>query len=201
MDFSAIKDNLENLDYKVTCFETAKGAADYIKKEVAGKTVGIGGSMTAKEMGLNEILREDSHVYWHWFPQDGMSVDEVRDKAMNTEVYISSVNGIAQTGEIINIDGTCNRLASVFYGHKKVYLLVSVNKIEDDFEKAMHRARNVAAPLNAKRLSRNTPCAEKADKCYDCESPDRICKGVSILWQKPSSAEFEVILINENMGY
>ena len=70
-----------------------------------------------------------------------------------------------------------------------------------DCEAAVFRARNIAAPLNAKRLNRKTPCAVNADKCYDCKSTERICRNLSVLWDKPTGAEYEVILIEENLGY
>lgn len=116
-------------------------------------------------------------------------------------IYISSVNGIAESGEIINIDGNGNRVSSLFYGHKKVYLVVGENKIAEDYDSALFRARNIAAPLNAKRIGAKTPCALNADKCYDCKSPERICRGLSVLWGKPMTGEFEIILIHENLGY
>ena len=92
-------------------------------------------------------------------------------------------------------------MASIFYGHKKVYLVVGENKIAKDYESALYRARNIAAPLNAKRLGVKTPCAVKGDRCYDCKSPERICRGLSVLWGKPMTGEFEVLLIHENLGY
>jgi mRNA-degrading endonuclease HigB of HigAB toxin-antitoxin module len=140
-------------------------------------------------------------VYWHQHLSAEVSAAEIKEKAACADVYISSVNGIAESGEIINIDGNCNRVAAIFYGHKKVYLVAGSNKLAKDYESALYRARNVAAPKNAKRLGRKTPCAEKADRCYDCSSPERICRGLSVLWQAPSSGEYEVILIDENLGY
>ena len=117
------------------------------------------------------------------------------------DIYISSVNGIAETGEIINIDNTGNRVAAVSYGPEKIYLVIGKNKIAPDYESALYRARNVASPLNAKRLNRKTPCAAKGDRCYDCNSPERICRNLSVFWEKPTGAEYEVILIDENLGY
>jgi hypothetical protein len=111
------------------------------------------------------------------------------------------VNALSENGEIVNIDATGNRVASIFYGHDLVYLLIGENKIEPDYDSALYRARNVAAPLNAKRLGKKTPCAVKADKCYNCNSPDRICRALSVLWEKPMAAEIEVLLIHENLGY
>ena len=126
---------------------------------------------------------------------------ETRTAAVRADIYISSVNGIAETGEIINIDNTGNRVAAVSYGPKTVYLIVGKNKIAPDYESALFRARNVASPLNAQRLNRKTPCAVNGDRCYDCNSPERICRNLSVLWEKPIGAEYEVNLINEDLGY
>ena len=117
------------------------------------------------------------------------------------DIYISSVNGISENGEIVNIDNTGNRVAAISYGPKKVYLVVGKNKIAPTLEAAIYRARNIAGPLNAKRLKRKTPCALNADRCYDCNSPERICRNLSVLWDKPTGAEYEIILINEELGY
>lgn len=193
--------NLENKGYKVSCFETKEDASKYMKEQINGKTVAFGGSMTLKEMELYDSLSTHNDVIWHWIPTDGTPPADICKEAVGTEIYISSVNGIAETGEIINIDGTANRVASIFYGHKKVFLVAGKNKLASDYEKALYRARNTAAPLNAKRLNRKTPCAEKGDKCYDCNSPERICCGLSVLWKKPGGCEYEIILINEELGY
>ena len=107
---------------------------------------------------------------------------------------------MAETGEILNIDGTGNRVASTLYGHNKVYFIIGINKIAPDFESALWRARNIAAPKNAQRLNRNTPCAVKGDRCYDCKSPDRICRGLTVLWGPMMGMETEIVLIDEPLG-
>ncbi|MBE6038394.1 MAG: lactate utilization protein [Anaerofustis stercorihominis] len=201
MDFSAIGNNLGKHGYKISIFDTAIDAADYITDTVKGKTVAFGGSITLQDMKLYEKLSENNDVVWHWQPKENQTADDARKEARNAQVYFSSVNAIACTGEIVNIDGSCNRIAEIFYGHEKVYLVVGKNKITEDLSSAIHRARNVASPLNAQRLNRNTPCAVKADKCYDCDSDERICRGMSVILDKPSSCEYEIIFINENMGY
>ena len=201
MDFTAVKENLQKLGYTVSCFETKEEAAAYLKGQIQGKTVGIGGSATVQEMGLYDLLAEQNEVHWHARPQNGNTPDETRMLASKTEIYISSVNGLAETGEIVNIDGTCNRVSEIFYGHEKVYLVVGENKLATDYDKALYRARNVAAPLNAKRLNRKTPCAVNADRCYNCNSPERICRGLSVLWTKPGGSQYEVVLVQESLGY
>lgn len=200
MDFSIVEKNLKDKGYEVAIFETAAKAAQYLNTKIDHQTVGFGGSMTVKEMGLYEMLQSHNTVIWHWMPE-GKTDKETRLAANNAAVYISSVNGLAETGEIINIDGNCNRVASTFYGHEKVYLVIGRNKLAKDYDSALYRARNIASPLNAKRLGVKTPCAAKGDKCYDCDSPERICRGLSVLWCKPMSCEYEVILIDEELGY
>lgn len=201
MNFLTVEKNLRDRGYIVTTFETASEAVEYLNKEIDNQTVGFGGSMTLEKMGLYERLDSHNQVFWHHRIPEGKTSTEVRLAANGARVYISSVNGLAETGEIINIDCNCNRVASIFYGHEKVYLIIGQNKLEKDYESALYRARNIASPLNAKRLGVKTPCAVKGDKCYDCKSPERICRGLSVLWEAPMTGEFEVILIQEELGY
>lgn len=200
-EMDKIKTNLEKKGYKVSVFDTAQQAADYMSGVVTGTTVGIGGCMSAVEMGLYEKLSAENTVYWHWKATAEMPSSKMIEMARKADVYICSVNGISEKGEIINIDGNGNRIAETMYGHRKVYLIVGENKIAPDFEKALWRARNIAAPLNAKRLGTATPCALKGDKCYDCRSPARICRGVSIFWEKPNGCDYEIVLVKEKLGY
>ena len=201
MDLQAVKANLEAKGYRVSCFDSAKAAAAYLNGQIDGVTVGFGGSVTVQELGLYEMLGEHNTVVWHWRVPEGRTADELRREAASAEVYVSSVNGLAETGEIVNIDGSGNRVASTIYGHKKVWFIVGENKLAPDLEGALHRARNVAAPKNAQRLGVKTPCAERGDKCYDCHSPARICRALSVLWEAPRGSEYEVVLIGEDLGY
>lgn len=201
MNFESIKKNLEEKGYKVSCFESSAGALDYIDAQIDGKTVGFGGSVTLRDMGLYERLAKHNQVSWHWRVPEGRTSRELCLEANAAEIYLSSVNGISESGEIVNIDGNCNRVASIFYGHEKVYFVIGKNKIASNCDEALMRARNIAAPLNAKRLGIKTPCAERGDRCYDCKCPERICRGLSVLWSKPMTGEFEVILIDEELGY
>ncbi len=201
MNFTTISENLKKRGFQVSCFETAAEAAAYLDSQINCKTVGFGGSVTLDQLGLYEKLALHNDVRWHWRIPEGKTVADLRREAGETEIYLSSVNGIAETGEIINIDATCNRVAHILYGHEKVYLVAGVNKIAPDYESALHRARNIAAPLNAQRLGKKTPCAINADRCYDCSSPDRICRSLSVLWDAPLGGAFEVVLVGEELGY
>lgn len=194
-DFETLRNNLEANGFEVSCFDTAAEACDYLDKKLDGKTVGHGGSVTLQEMGLLDRLANHAALYRH---QPG----NIPVETLTAQAYLCSVNGLAETGEIINIDGTCNRVASTMFGHEELYLVVGVNKIAPDYDSALWRARNIAAPLNAKRLGRKTPCAVKGDKCYNCNSPERICRGLTVLWKKPFGIQkAEVVLINQELGY
>ena len=198
-DFSRVKQNLEARGFRVSVFATAAEAADYLDSAIDNTSVGFGGSVTLEQMGLYERLERHDRVNWHWRPTvDGA---DARQAAMTAEHYITSVNGLAETGELINIDGTGNRVASTLYGHKKVWFVVGRNKLAPTYEEALCRARNIAAPKNAQRLKRKTPCAVKADHCYDCKSPERICRGLVVLWEAIGSMEMEVVLVDEALGY
>lgn len=201
VDFKNIKATLESRGYDVSCFDTAAEAADYLDESIDDKTVGFGGSVTLEQMGLYDRLALHNEVFYHNRLPGGKMTDEVRKEANAAQIYLSSVNGLAETGEIINIDGSCNRVASILFGHEKVYLLVGENKIAKDYDAALWRARNIAAPKNAQRMKAKTPCAKKGDKCYDCSSPSRICRALSVLWEPPFRSDFEVILIHEELGF
>lgn len=200
-DFTKVRNTLEKKGYSVREFSNKELAAMYLNEQIDGKTVGLGGSVTLHQMNLFAILSEHNIVYCHDEKPSDMSVMETRTAASRAEIYISSVNAISENGEIVNIDNTGNRIAAISYGPAKVYLVVGANKVTSNLEDAIYRARNVAAPLNAQRLKRKTPCAVKGDKCYDCKSPERICRNLSVLWDKPTGAEYDIILIHEELGY
>lgn len=120
---------------------------------------------------------------------------------MSTDVYLTSANAVAEDGSIINLDGTGNRISSTLYGHKKVIFVVGRNKLVSTAEEAVWRTRNIASPKNAQRLSRKTPCAACAERCYDCTSTERICSGLAVHLKKMGGCEMEVVLIDQPLGY
>lgn len=203
MDFTKVKARLEELGYEVCVFATKEEAADFIDGRIDGKTVGLGGSATLEEMGLYERLSAHNTVHWHWRIPEGVTDKEMRMRERDSQVYLTSMNGLAETGEIINIDGNGNRVADSQYGHEHVYLVAGINKLAPDYDAALWRARNIAAPMNAHRLGCKTPCAVKGDHCYDCKSPGRICRALSVFWEKPSAsgAPYTVVLVEEKLGF
>ncbi len=173
-------------------FQTAKEAVDYLKGVCRGKQAGFGGSMTLEGLGLYDALREGGEVQWHW-----------RGDAPSTapEVFLTSANALALTGEVVNIDGNCNRAAASMYGSEAVYFVCGVNKLAPNLTSAVSRARNIAAPRNAQRLGKHTPCAADG-KCHDCRSPERICRALAVLLAPSNGVKHpEIVLVGEELGY
>ena len=201
MDISRVLENFRNNGFEASYFETKEEASAYLNEKIDGTTVGFGGSMTLNEMGLIGSLETHNEVISHWSVPEGMTVSQVLDKAMRTDVYLTSANGASEKGELVNIDGTGNRVGATLFGHNKVYFVLGINKFEENLDKAIYRARNVSAPPNAKRLGKNTPCAVKGDRCYDCNSPERICRGLVVHYRKMSSCDIEVVIVGEKLGF
>ena len=199
MDLQTCKERLEANRFTVKVFETKAEAADYLDQSIDGKTVGMGGSMSLAELQAYEQLSKHNTVYSH---QSGGDPDEQRKQAATADVYLLSANAIdGEKGQILNIDGVGNRVSASLYGHEKVVFVAGKNKVSPDFATAYDRLRNVVAPKNAQRLHRKTPCAAKGDRCYDCKSPDRLCRSLLVLWGPMLGQEAQVVLIDEDLGY
>ena len=198
MDWDKVTSNLEARGFAVVLCDTAAQAADFLTGAIHGKTVGFGGSMTLDRLGLFQRLSADNQCFWHWKTPGPETVAA----AAASQVYLTSVNALAETGELINIDGGGNRISAAASAKEAVYYVVGRNKLAPDFDQALWRARNVASPLNARRLNRKTPCAQGEElKCYDCKSPGRICRGLVVLWEPMLGTDMEVLLIKEDLGY
>ena len=178
---------------------TGEEAVQHVLEQVQHTSVGIGGSQTVAALGLYDRLLENNEVHWHW--KDG-ATKEVFQAAEQAEVYLSSVNGIAETGELVNIDGRGNRVAALSYTpEKRIFLLAGRNKLCPDLTSAIERARQIAAPLNVPKMPGNRPC-NTTKKCWDCRSEARGCCIMQILMFKPLDAKkVELILIDEDLGY
>ena len=195
LDLKKTIKNLKLRGFSVSSFATGDEAAAYLIEQIYDTTVGIGGSKTADQLGLYEKLGKNNTVFWHWKSTE----PDTRMKANAAEIYISSANAIAETGEILNIDGMGNRLAGQIWGHKKVFIVSGTNKICPDFESALYRARNTAAVQNCKRFPNKPPC-QIDNKCHDCRSTDRICRALLVLWGPMMGMETEIVLIDEALG-
>ncbi|MDD3382511.1 MAG: lactate utilization protein [Bacilli bacterium] len=184
---------LNKRGFKAKYFLDKKSLSKYLTESLVSKKIGIGGSMSVKELNIVEELKERNTVLWHWLDD---SLDSVKD----AEVYLSGVNALSKTGEIVNIDRIGNRLSMMCYGPKKLILIVGKNKITKNLEEAIYRAKNIAAPLNAKRLNKKVTCVE-LESCVDCNSSERICSGLLILMRPMENMEVEVLIVDEKLGF
>ncbi len=196
-------EKLKAHDFEALCVNTKEEAISEVWKHIGPETrVGVGGSITMRELGIVEALKAKGNaVYDHWVP--GLSIDDslrIRRSQLTCDVFLGSVNAVSMNGELVNIDGAGNRVSSTVFGPKKVILVVGYQKIANDLEEALKRARDVAALINAKRLKADVPCV-KAGKCVDCNAPDRVCRVVVIYERRPSYTEMLVILVGEELGY
>lgn len=193
--------NLETRRIKAKYFETKEDAKNTILEEIkSDMTIGIGGSMSVKEMNLHEdLIKAGNIVYWHWLVKPGQMSD-VRKKAHISDIYLTSTNALTEDGELINIDGVGNRVASMFYGPKKVIVICGTNKICPDLISGIDRIKKQACVNNARRLNRKTPCAATSE-CSDCKSPDRMCNVTSIISGKPEEVDLNVYIVGEELGF
>ena len=190
--------NLEGRGFRVHRFASGVEAAEFLVQTLHGTSIGIGGSVTIDTLGVYDRLCGSNEVFWHWKNH----APETRERAGKAETYLCSANGVSENGEIVNIDGFGNRVAGTIYGPERVFLVVGRNKIAPDLTGAIDRARNIAAPLNARRLNRHTPCAVGEPRCHDCRSPEKICGVMTVFFMPPTSIkEFHAILVDETLGY
>jgi len=198
MNYETLNRNFENHGFITEYFEEKEQVVAYLKEHIKGATVGIGGSMTAKELNLDKALSDNNRVIWHWNEPGRNTLMAVRE----SDIYICSANGVSETGELVNIDGTGNRVSMVLFGPERLYVIIGRNKIVPTLEDALHRAKNVSAPRNARRLKLNTPCAVNSEaRCYNCNSPQRICKGTVILERPMNGMEVTLLFVNEDLGF
>lgn len=160
-------------------------------------TISMGGCTSAHEIGLVQALQEGNYQY---LDRSKMEPREGLLAAYDSDVFLSSANAMTSDGILVNIDGNSNRVSCIAQGPKKVIFIVGMNKVCDDLDSAMKRARNVAAPINAQRFEVKTPCKETG-KCFDCKSPDTICCQFLITRYSRHTGRIHVILVNDNLGF
>ncbi|HUV08444.1 MAG TPA: lactate utilization protein [Spirochaetia bacterium] len=183
-----------------------KEATDKILEIIPeGVLVGLGGSLTVREIGLPAALTErGNRVADHWEAVERKAPPEeiakIRKLHPNSDVFVCSTNALTEEGELVNIDGAGQRVAAMIYGPGKVIVVAGVNKIVRDLDEAIDRVRDYAAPINARRLNKKTPCAT-GGYCTDCDSPERICNITTIIHKKPQIADITVVIVEEELGY
>lgn len=203
---TALKEALEGNNFEVFIANNAVEAGHLVLEKILPKAgarrVSWGGSMTFIATGLYDALKgmpqlELLDVFNKGLaPEDTM---ELRRQALLTDLFITGTNAVTETGELINLDMTGNRVAAITFGPRHVVILVGRNKIVPDLEAAMVRIKEYAAPANAMRLDKKTPCV-KTSVCEECKSPDRICNTWTITQKSFPKGRIKVVLINENLG-
>ena len=163
-----------------------------------GSTVTMGGAMSVHEIGLVKALKEGNYNF--------IDRDEMKDKraamlaAYDADFFLMSTNAMTEDGILVNIDGNSNRVSALAQGPRKVIIIAGMNKVCDDVDGAMKRARNVAAPINAQRFGLDTPCS-RTGACMNCKSPDTICCQFLITRYSKHAGRIHVILVNDSLGF
>jgi len=195
-------ENLRRRSFAALAFGTGSEAADFFFAHLSPtESVGHGGSDTLRQLGVLDRLRSGDYHFLdrHRF---GHSYDEqltIRRANLSADVYVASSNAVSIDGALVNIDGDGNRVAALAFGPKRVVLFVGRNKLCDDLDGAVDRARNVAAVRLATQLRKETPCA-KTGVCHDCVAPDRICRQLSIIERCEPPGRITLLSINEDLG-
>lgn len=160
-------------------------------------TVAMGGCTSANEIGLIDALKNGKYKY---IDRALMEPRESLMAAYDADIFLASANAMTSDGVLVNIDGNSNRVSCIAQGPRKVVFIVGMNKVCDDLDSAMKRARTVAAPANAQRFNIDTPC-KKTGRCFDCKTPDTICCQFLITRYSKHPGRINVILVNENLGF
>ena len=196
-DLEKTRKNLENRGFRAHVFATGAEAADYLAQTLHNTCIGIGGSVTIDEIGVYDRLSADNDVIWRW----KKPTPDSRERGAAAETFLCSANGVSETGEIVNIDGNCNRIASQLYGGRNTVFVLGVNKIVKDVPAALERIRTVAAKKNCLRFGyTSNPCVTGGD-CRDCPRETNICHATSIISLPPRSKNVYVIIVDKELGY
>jgi hypothetical protein len=205
-----MKETLKNLlanNFEARFAENA-GAVKQIVLNLISKDaiVGIGDSATIRQVGIVDDLEKKGIVVLNPFsrelttdPAKTMVRDDISRRIFSCDLLASGTNAVTMDGKLVNIDAVGNRVASMIFGPRKVFIIAGKNKIVKDVDQALYRIKNIIAPFHARTKGFATPCAE-AGKCSDCNAPKRICSVTSIIEKRPWRTEISVILVDEDLG-
>ena len=186
---------LKNHNFESEVFETGRDAAMKVVSLTKSRTVGFGNSMTIKSLNLIELLKPEAKELYLHIP--GKAGEDERNASL-ADIYLTSANSVSMDGNIVNIDGTGNRVAATCFGPDKTIYLIGKNKIVENLPQALNRAKETAVKL-AKHYCRKTPCVITG-KCEECQSPECVCAITTIHRRKPNGLNVSVFLINEELG-
>lgn len=198
MNINELAEKMRKNEYEVIVCNTKDEARKIIIDMCKNKSVGIGDSHTIVDLNILDDLKSQNDKLY------AMQLDKSREnkiKSLTTDIFILSANAVSlETGEMVNIDSSCNRVAPSLYGPNEVLFVIGKNKIEEDLESAIKRVKNYVAPKNSKEHNYNTPCAYTG-VCSNCLSKDRICRTTVIYHKKPKQTPTTIILVNEDLGW
>ena len=202
-----LKEKLEANSFEVYFAVDGAEAKKIVQEEIVPKTgakrISWGGSKTATDMGLIQALKEDTNLeFLDPFEKEIPLYDslERRRQAFLVDLFITGTNALTETGLLVNLDRTGNRVAAITFGPKVVVILVGRNKIVSDLDEAFLRVKDYAAPLVAMRIKAKPPCV-KTSFCEDCNSPDRVCSAWGIVEKSYPKGRIKVVLINQSLGF
>ncbi len=163
-------------------------------------SVGIPGTVTVRTIGaLDALKNRGNDVRQHW---GGLSKEEMkiaRFAENDAEYFLTSANALTRDGEIINIDGSGNRVAGMAWGKGPVIFVIGINKLAFDISDGIKRARSATIP-NAIRQHVETACV-KAGICVNCLNDESMCRATLILERPLKGRKYHVIVVGENLGY
>ena len=194
--------NLRNRHFDAWYCDTKEDAlAKVLELIPEGAKIGWGGVLSAQQIGLFDALRSGNYDL---LDRDLCKTQEEREQMMKdalfADVFLTGANGLSLDGQMVNIDGTGNRVGAIIYGPKKVIVIAGMNKVCDTMEEAVKRAREVAAPLNMMRFMKDTPCAATG-KCGDCKAEGCICNQIVITRHCRPIGRIKFILVGEELGF
>ncbi|MBR5029904.1 MAG: lactate utilization protein [Muribaculaceae bacterium] len=195
--------NLKRRNMEAFYCPTTQDAVAKVQELIAdGNSVTWGGSMTVRDMGIPQALKERGtlNVLDRDVLEDADEKQQMYLRAFTADVYLSSANAISEDGVIVNIDGNGNRVAAITWGPKKVIFIIGLNKVAQTVEAAIARARSIASPINAQRFDIDTPCHVDG-VCHNCNSPQSICSYIHLLRNSRNTGRHVVVLVGENLGY
>ncbi|HET6461900.1 MAG TPA: lactate utilization protein [Syntrophales bacterium] len=201
-----LKKALEANDFDVYLADNADDVKKIVLEEIIPAlkpgVISWGTSMTSMETGLYAALK--AGTAWKTIETTDKTISwaenvEKRRQALLVDLFITGTNAVTENGELVNLDGTGNRVASLTFGPKNVIVLASRNKIVADLDDAFKRIKNYTAPVNSIRLNRKTPCV-KTSYCEECKSAERICNTWTITEKSAPKGRVKVILINGDFG-
>ena len=200
---NAVVEELKKKGFFALYTDTKEEALEEVLKIIPeGATVGIPGSITIREIGVLDKLKEKGHtVFHHW--DTSLSSEEklkMRKEELVSDIFLTSSNALTFDGMLVNIDASGNRVSGMAWGNNKIIFVVGINKITFNIESAIQRIRDKATPPNAIRLKIDTPCSHTGH-CLNCDSPKRLCRALLILERATIGRESHVIIVGQKLGY